>query len=186
SLLEKAQLVALDTETTSLDPLMARLVGLSVSVKAGQAFYVPVAHRGSLDLEQLDKDYVLQTLRPWLENAQAAKVLHNAKYDTHVLLNEKVHLRGIQDDTMLQAYVLQSHKRVSMDELALQWLGLKGTSYEDICGKGAKQIGFDEVEISVASHYACEDADYTLRLHQCLRPQLAQEAGLERIYRLEV
>ncbi|WP_336579718.1 DNA polymerase I [Alcaligenes sp. CHO6] len=186
SLLEKAQLVSLDTETTSLDPLMARLVGLSVSVKAGQAFYVPVAHRGSLDLEQLDKDYVLQTLRPWLENAQAAKVLHNAKYDTHVLLNEKVHLRGIQDDTMLQAYVLQSHKRVSMDELALQWLGLKGTSYEDICGKGAKQIGFDEVEISVASHYACEDADYTLRLHQCLRPQLAQEAGLERIYRLEV
>lgn len=185
-LLEKAELVALDTETTSLDPLMARLVGLSVSVKAGQAFYVPVAHRGSLDVEQLNKDDVLETLRPWLENAEAAKVLHNAKYDTHVLLNEKVSLRGIREDTMLQAYVLQSHKRVSMDELALQWLGLKGTSYEDICGKGAKQIGFDEVDIPVASHYACEDADYTLRLHQCLRPQVAKQEGLERIYLLEV
>lgn len=186
SLLEKAELVALDTETTSLDPLMARLVGLSVSVKPGQAFYVPVAHRGSLDVEQLNKDYVLKTLRPWLENAEAHKVLHNAKYDTHVLLNEKISLRGIQEDTMLQAYVLQSHKRVSMEELALQWLGLKGASYEDICGKGAKQIGFDEVDIPVASQYACEDADYTLRLHQCLRPQVAQEEGLERIYLLEV
>lgn len=186
SLLEKAELVALDTETTSLDPLMARLVGLSVSVKPGQAFYVPVAHRGSLDVEQLDKDYVLKTLRPWLENAEAHKVLHNAKYDTHVLLNEKISLRGIQEDTMLQAYVLQSHKRVGMEELALQWLGLKGASYEDICGKGAKQIGFDEVDIPVASQYACEDADYTLRLHQCLRPQVAQEEGLERIYLLEV
>ncbi|MCR4144660.1 DNA polymerase I [Alcaligenes faecalis] len=186
SLLEKAELVALDTETTSLDPLMARLVGLSVSVKAGQAFYVPVAHRGSLDVEQLDKDYVLETLRPWLESAEAAKVLHNAKYDTHVLLNEKVSLRGIREDTMLQAYVLQSHKRVGMEELALQWLGLKGASYEDICGKGAKQIGFDEVDIPVASQYACEDADYTLRLHQCLRPQVAKEEGLERIYLLEV
>lgn len=186
SLLEKAELVALDTETTSLDPLMARLVGLSVSVKVGQAFYMPVAHRGSLDVEQLDKDYVLETLRPWLENAEAAKVLHNAKYDTHVLLNEKVSLRGIREDTMLQAYVLQSHKRVGMEELALQWLGLKGASYEDICGKGAKQIGFDEVDIPVASQYACEDADYTLRLHQCLRPQVAKEEGLERIYLLEV
>lgn len=186
SLLEKAELVALDTETTSLDPLMARLVGLSVSVKVGQAFYVPVAHRGSLDVEQLDKDYVLETLRPWLENAEAAKVLHNAKYDTHVLLNEKISLRGIREDTMLQAYVLQSHKRVGMEELALQWLGLKGASYEDICGKGAKQIGFDEVDIPVASQYACEDADYTLRLHQCLRPQVAKEEGLERIYLLEV
>ncbi|MBP6623445.1 MAG: DNA polymerase I, partial [Alcaligenes sp.] len=186
ALLEKSDLVALDTETTSLDPLQARLVGLSVSVKPGQAFYVPVAHRGSLDVEQLDKKLVLETLRPWLENKAAAKVLHNAKYDTHVLLNEKVSLRGIQEDTMLQAYVLQSHKRVSMEELALQWLGLKGASYEDICGKGAKQICFDEVDIPVASQYACEDADYTLRLHQCLRPQVKQEEGLERIYLLEV
>ena len=186
ALLEKSDLVALDTETTSLDPLQARLVGLSVSVKPGQAFYVPVAHRGSLDVEQLDKKLVLETLRPWLENKAAAKVLHNAKYDTHVLLNEKVSLRGIQEDTMLQAYVLQSHKRVSMEELALQWLGLKGASYEDICGKGAKQICFDEVDIPVASQYACEDADYTLRLHQCLRPQVKQEEGLERIYLLEI
>lgn len=186
AVLEKAELVALDTETTSLDPLTARLVGLSVSVKPGQAFYVPVAHRGSLDVEQLDKGYVLDTLRPWLESVDAAKVLHNAKYDTHVLLNEKIHLRGIREDTMLQAYVLQSHKRVSMEELALQWLGLKGASYEDICGKGAKQICFDEVDIPVASQYACEDADYTLRLHQCLRPQVAQEEGLERIYLLEI
>ncbi|WP_394064963.1 DNA polymerase I [Alcaligenes sp. WGS1538] len=185
-LLQQAGLTALDTETTSLDPLQARLVGLSVAVRTGQAFYVPVAHRATHELEQLDKDLVLDVLRPWLEDARAAKLLHNAKYDSHVFANEGVALRGIREDTMLQAYVLQSHKRVNMEELALQWLGLKGTSYEDICGKGAKQICFDEVDIPTASKYACEDADYTLRLHECLRPKVAEQAGLERVYLLEV
>ncbi|WP_341667183.1 DNA polymerase I [Alcaligenes sp. SDU_A2] len=185
-LLNKAELTALDTETTSLDPLLAQLVGISVAVRTGQAFYVPVAHRATHELEQLDKAVVLDALRPWLENAKAAKVLHNAKYDSHVFANAGVALRGIREDTMLQAYVLQSHKRVNMEELALQWLGIKGMSYEDICGKGAKQIGFDEVDIATASRYACEDADYTLRLHECLRPKVAEHDGLERIYLLEV
>lgn len=184
--LQAAKLVALDTETTSLDPFEASLVGLSVSTQVGQAFYVPVGHVAPGDIEQLTKAYVLSVLGPWLEDAHAAKVLHNAKYDTHVLLNEGISLAGIQDDTMLQAYVLQSHKRVNMEELAQQWLGLKGTSYEDICGKGAKQIGFEQLDVATASHYACEDADFTLRLHECLRPKVAEHSGTEDIYQLEV
>lgn len=180
--------MALDTEATSLDPMQARLVGLSLSVQAGQAVYVPVAHTGPdvLDEGQLEKEWVLEQLRPWLEDEQAAKVLHNAKYDTHVLANEGIKLRGITDDTMLQAYVLEAHQRVSMDQVAQRWLGQSGKTYEDICGKGAKQIGFDQVPIQEASFYACEDADFTFRLHQLMRPQIQAEPGLEHIYRLEV
>lgn len=184
--LKAAKLVALDTETTSLDPFEARLVGLSVAMQTGKSFYVPVGHVAPGDIEQLDKAFVLATLRPWLEDAEAPKVLHNAKYDTHVFLNEGISLAGISDDTMLQAYVLQSHKRVNMEELALQWLGLKGTSYEEICGKGAKQIGFEQLDVATAAHYACEDADFTLRLHECLRPKVAEHSGTEDIYHLEI
>ncbi len=184
--LKGAKLVALDTETTSLDPFEAQLVGLSVAMQAGQSFYIPVGHVAPDDIEQLDKQSVLEALRPWLEDEGAAKVLHNAKYDAHVFLNEAIRLAGIREDTMLQAYVLQSHKRVNMEELAQQWLGLKGTSYEDICGKGAKQIGFEQLDVATAAHYACEDADFTLRLHQCLRLKVAEDKGLESIYQLEV
>lgn len=186
--LHEAEIVALDTEATSLDPMQARLVGLSLSVQAGQAVYVPVAHTGPdvLDEGQLEKEWVLEQLRPWLEDEQAAKVLHNAKYDTHVLANEGIKLRGITDDTMLQAYVLEAHQRVSMDQVAQRWLSQSGKTYEDICGKGAKQIGFDQVPIQEASFYACEDADFTFRLHQLMRPQIQSEPGLEHIYRLEV
>ena len=184
--IESAELVALDTETTSLDPMQARLVGLSMSVQAGVACYIPVAHRGPDMPVQLPKDQVLDRLRPWLENAKASKLLHNAKYDAHVFMNEGVHLAGITEDTMLQAYVLESHKRVNMQELAERWLGRVGTTYEELCGKGAKQIGFDEIEVDKASHYACEDADFTLQLHQVLRPQVQTDPGLESIYQLEV
>lgn len=184
--IQKAELTALDTETTSLDPLQAKLVGLSLSVEPGKACYIPVAHRAYDDLPQLNKDEVLAKLKPWLSSAKHPKVLHNAKYDAHVFLSEGIKLAGIQEDTMLQAYVLESHLRVNMQEVAQRWLGVTGTAYEDICGKGAKQIGFDELAIDVASHYASEDADLTLRLHQVMRPLIAAHEGLEATYQLEV
>ncbi|WP_397476306.1 DNA polymerase I [Pusillimonas sp.] len=184
--LRDADLVALDTETTSIDPMQARIVGLSLSVEPGRACYVPLAHRGPDNPSQLPMDEALECLRPWLEDPKAAKLLHNAKYDTHVFKNEGITLAGVTEDTMLQSYVLESHRRVNMQELAQRWLGLTGTTYEELCGKGAKQICFDEVELAKASIYACEDADYTLRLHQVLRPQVAAEPGFERIYQLEM
>lgn len=181
-----ADLVAIDTETTSLDPMAARLVGFSWSIQAGRAAYVPLRHRGPGVAPQLDFDWVLEQLRPWLEDPSAGKVLHNAKYDAHVFANEGLTLRGIEHDTMLQAYVLQSNRRVNLQDLCIQWLGLPGTSYEDLCGKGARQIGFDEVALDQAGHYAAEDADFTWRLHQALHPQIEAEAGLSRIYALEL
>ncbi|MGB6105024.1 MAG: DNA polymerase I [Pusillimonas sp.] len=181
-----ASLVALDTETTSLDPMVASLVGISLSVEPGVACYIPVAHRGPDHAPQLPKQEVLDRLRPWLQNAGASKLLHNAKYDTHVFMNEGIALAGVAEDTMLQAYVLESHKRVNMQELAERWLGRVGTTYEDLCGKGAKQICFDEIDVESASHYACEDADFTLQLHQVLRPKVQVDPGLENIYQLEI
>ena len=184
--IQNAEITALDTETTSIDPLQASLVGLSLSVEPGTACYIPLAHRGYDVGPQLDKAEVLTKLKPWLSSASHAKVLHNAKYDTHVFLSEDIQLRGLFEDTMLQAYVLESHLRVNMQDVAQRWLGVTGTSYEDICGKGAKQIGFDELSIDVASHYASEDADLTLRLHHVLRPLIAAHEGLEATYKLEV
>ncbi len=179
-------LVALDTETTSLDPMLARLVGISLSVKPGVACYIPVGHRGPDKVLQLPKQQVLERLRAWLQNPAAPKLLHNAKYDAHVFLNEGIVLAGIAEDTMLQAYVLESHKRVNMQELGQRWLGRTGITYEDLCGKGAKQICFDEVDVEKAAFYACEDADFTLQLHQVLRPQVKVDPGLEFIYQLEI
>ena len=184
--IQQAELVALDTETTSLDPMRARLVGISLSTEPGVACYIPVGHRGPDRPTQLPKNEVLERLRPWLENPNAPKLLHNAKYDAHVLLNEGVVMAGITEDTMLQAYVLESHRRVNLQELSERWLGRIGTTYEELCGKGAKQIGFDELDLEKASWYASEDADFTLQLHQVLRPKVALDAGLDCIYRLEV
>ncbi|HEY0293946.1 MAG TPA: DNA polymerase I [Bordetella sp.] len=195
-LVKPAALVALDTETTSLEEMQARLVGVSMAVAPGVACYIPLAHRGpdaasGLDLDdsavtQLPKDEVLARLRTWFEDASAAKLLHHAKYDTHVLANEGIALAGIAEDTMLQAYVLESHRGVGLSDLAKRYLGRSGVTYEELCGKGAKQIGFDEVAISKAGFYSAEDADFTLQLHQVLRPRLAAEAGLETIYKLEM
>lgn len=184
--IEAADLVAMDTETTSLDPMQAKLVGMSLAIKPGVACYIPVAHRGPDHVVQLPKQQVLERLRPWLENSQAFKLLHNSKYDAHVLANEGIHMAGITEDTMLQAYVLESHKRVNLQELGQRWLGRTGTTFEDLCGKGAKQICFDEVDVEKAAYYASEDADFTLQLHQVLRPQVAADAGLEAIYQLEI
>jgi len=184
--IQAAPLVALDTETDSLVEMEARLVGLSIAVRPGEACYIPLAHRHPDAGEQLPKDEVLARLAPWLENADAAKLLHNAKYDTHVFANAGVALRGVAHDTMLEAYVLESHRSVSLDDLSQRWLGRKGLSFVDVCGKGVNQICFDEVAIDVATRYACEDVDYTLQLHATLYPRIEADAGLARIYAIEL
>jgi DNA polymerase-1 len=184
--LQAATLVALDTETTSLNEMEARLVGISFSTEPGVAAYIPLAHRGQDVGVQLPKTEVLTRLRPWLCDADAPKLLHHAKYDTHVFANEGVALAGVVEDTMLQAYVLESHRGVGLAELSQRFLGRAGISYESLCGKGANQIGFDEVAIELAGQYACEDTDFTLQLHQILRPRVAASAGLDHIYRMEI
>ncbi|MDQ2150182.1 DNA polymerase I [Alcaligenaceae bacterium C4P045] len=184
--IEAATLTALDTETTSLSEMQARLVGLSLCVTPGVSAYIPLAHRGQDVGPQLPKDEVLARLRPWLTDADAPKLLHHAKYDTHVFANEGIALAGIAEDTMLQAYVLESHRGVGLTELAQRYLGRTGVTYESLCGKGANQINFDQVDIDKAGFYAAEDTDFTLQLHQVLRPRVAADAGLDRIYRMEI
>ncbi|WP_175804992.1 DNA polymerase I [Burkholderia ambifaria] len=181
--IDAAALTAFDTETTALDPMIARLVGLSFSIEPGKAAYLPVAHRGPDMPEQLPIDDVLARLKPWLESADRKKVGQHLKYDAQVLANYGIELNGIEHDTLLESYVLESHRTHDMDSLALRHLGVKTIKYEDVAGKGAKQIGFDEVALEQAAAYAAEDADITLQLHQALYPQVAREAGLERVYR---
>ncbi|MBN3778442.1 DNA polymerase I [Burkholderia sp. Ac-20345] len=181
--IDAAALTAFDTETTSLDPMLARLVGLSFSVEPGKAAYLPVAHRGPDMPEQLPLDEVLARLKPWLESADRKKVGQHLKYDAQVLANYDIALNGIEHDTLLESYVLESHRTHDMDSLALRHLGVKTIKYEDVAGKGAKQIGFDEVALTQAAEYAAEDADVTLQLHHALYPQVAREPGLERVYR---
>ncbi|KFG96054.1 DNA polymerase I [Burkholderia paludis] len=181
--IDAAALTAFDTETTSLDPMLARLVGLSFSVELGKAAYLPVAHRGPDMPEQLPLDEVLARLKPWLESADRKKVGQHLKYDAQVLANYDIELNGIEHDTLLESYVLESHRTHDMDSLALRHLGVKTIKYEDVAGKGAKQIGFDEVALEQAAEYAAEDADITLQLHHALYPQVAREPGLERVYR---
>ncbi|MCA8109949.1 DNA polymerase I [Burkholderia cepacia] len=181
--IDTAALTAFDTETTSLDPMLARLVGLSFSIEPGMAAYLPVAHRGPDMPEQLPLDEVLARLKPWLESADRKKVGQHLKYDAQVLANYDIELNGIEHDTLLESYVVESHRTHDMDSLALRHLGVKTIKYEDVAGKGAKQIGFDEVALAEAAAYAAEDADITLQLHHVLYPQVAREPGLERVYR---
>lgn len=178
-----AELTAFDTETTSLDPMAAKLVGMSFAVEPGEAAYLPLAHRGGDAPAQLPLEEVLAKLRPWLESDQHAKVGQNLKYDAHVLANHGITLRGIAHDTLLQSYVLESDKPHDMDSLAKRHLGLITLPYTEVCGKGAKQIGFDEVAMDRATEYAAEDADVTLRLHQRLWPQLEATPQLAALYR---
>ena len=183
--IDAAELTAFDTETTSLDPLRARLVGMSFCVNAGHAAYLPLAHR-TLDAsgpKQLDFDATLAKLKPWLEDATKKKVGQNLKYDTHVLANHGIHLAGVAHDTLLQSYVFESHRNHSLEDLARRHLGVEDlVSYEDVCGKGAKQIGFDEVAIDAATQYGAEDADLTLRVHQALFPAIAANTKLDAVY----
>ncbi|QDQ26458.1 DNA polymerase I [Chitinimonas arctica] len=181
--LDATELVAFDTETDSLDPLTARIVGLSFAVAEGQAAYLPLAHQYPGVPDQLDLATVLALLKPWLENASRKKLGQNLKYDQHVLANYGIALAGVAEDTLLQSYVLDSTERHGMDELAAKHLGLKAIAYEEICGKGAKQIGFAAVDIDTATRYSGEDADITLRLHHAFAPKLGAEKRLDYVYR---
>ena len=181
-----ASCVAVDTETTSIEQMQARLVGISLCIIPGQACYIPVAHRGTDAQGQLPRSEVLAKMKDWLEDAKATKLLHHAKYDTHIFANEGIDLQGVGDDTMLQAYVLESHRGVGLDELGQRYLGVKGVTFEELCGKGVHQICFDEVDLERATQYACEDADFTMRLHEVLRPQVKRDARLEFVYQLEM
>ena len=183
ALLEAAPYAAIDTETTGLDTRTAELVGISFCLTAGHAAYLPLAHRdaGGLLAEQLPRAATLARLKPWLENPARHKVGQNLKFDCHVLANHGITLAGIADDTLLLSYVLESHLTHNLDDLAVRHLGIQGTSYASLCGKGAKQISFAEVDIPAASHYAAEDADLTLRLAQVLKAQLTP--ALEQVYR---
>ncbi|HMM74329.1 MAG TPA: DNA polymerase I [Gammaproteobacteria bacterium] len=174
ALLRAAPLFAFDTETTSLDYMEARIVGVSFCVTPGHAAYVPLAHDYLDAPEQLDREEVLAALRPLLEDPRIGKIGHHAKYDRNVLLNHGIELDGIRYDTMLESYVLNSTAtRHDLDSLALQYLGLSTIHFEDVAGKGAKQLRFDEVPVELAAPYAAEDADVCLRLHEQLWPRLA-------------
>ena len=151
-------------------------------MKPGEACYIPLAHTAPGVADQLPRDEVLAKLKPWLEAADRKKVLQNAKYDQHVFANHGVALAGIAHDTMLQSYVIESDKGHDLGQLCTRHLGLDTIAYEDLCGKGAKQIGFDQVDIERAAIYSAEDADVTLRVHHVLHPQFTGEPGLSRIY----
>ncbi len=182
--LRTAELIAFDTETTSLDYMQAEIVGVSFAVEAGKAAYVPVAHSYPGAPDQLDRDWVLAQLKPLLEDSDKAKVGQNLKYDMSVLANYRITLRGIAFDTMLESYVWNSTAgRHDMDSLATRYLSLKTVHFEDIAGKGAKQLTFDQIPLEQAGFYAAEDADITLRLHQTLWPQLEGEPSLSNLLR---
>ena len=181
--LEGAELAALDTETTSLDPARARLVGISFSVKPSCAAYIPLGHCYAGAPEQLPLDTVLAKLKPWLEDPAHAKVGQNFKYDMHVFANHGIALAGVGHDTLLQSYVLESHRPHDMDNLAERHLSIKTISYDDVTGKGASRIPFEQVSVDKASEYAAEDADVTLRLHLAMHPQIESDEKMCRIYR---
>ncbi|WP_334108656.1 DNA polymerase I [Methylobacillus sp.] len=182
-LLKSAPLITFDTETTSLDAMQAKLVGMSFSITPGKAAYIPLAHNYAGAPQQLDFANVLQQIKPILEDASTSKLGQNLKYDKHVLANHSIVLNGIAHDTLLQSYVLESHRTHGMDDLAMRHLGIKTVTYEEIAGKGAKQVPFSQVNIETASDYAAEDADITLQLHQALYPQIEADDKLEFIYR---
>ena len=177
-----ATLTAVDTETTSLIPLQAQLVGISLCCDSSKACYIPVAHHYQDAPEQLSRELVLATLKPWLEDDSKRKVGQNMKYDSHIFANHGVQLRGIEHDTLLESYVFESHRTHDMDSLAMRHLNRKTISYAEVCGKGASQIGFDQVEIERATAYAAEDADITLALHHAMWPQIEHDAKLRYIY----
>ncbi len=183
ALINGAALTALDTETTSLEPMTAQLVGISLCCEVGKAAYIPVAHRYAGVPEQLSRDLVLEKLRPWLEDASKPKLGQNMKYDSHIFANQGVTLRGVVHDTLLESYVFESHKAHDMDNLALRHLDYKTIAFADVCGKGASQICFDQVELQMATDYAAEDADITLRLHQAMIAHVESDAKLNYIYR---
>lgn len=165
--LSSAAWIGLDTETNSLDPMTARLVGISIALEAGDAVYIPLAH--AFAESQLSTDLVLNSLKPLLENESLGKIGQNLKYDQHVFKNHGIDLKGIVGDSMLASYIVESHLKHNLDDLAARWLDEKTTTYEDLCGKGAKQIPFTDVSVADATAYACQDADFALRIERHLR-----------------
>ncbi len=178
-----AELVAFDTETTSLDYMEAQLVGISLSVETGKAAYIPVAHDYPGAPEQLPRDEVLQKLEAWLENPKQKKVGHHLKYDAHILARYGIGLEGMAFDSMLESYVLNSvATRHDMDSTARHYLGRETIHYEDVAGKGAKQLTFNQVDLETAAPYAAEDADITLQLHEKLWSELGKIESLKKVY----
>ena len=188
SRLEASPLFAFDTETTSLNYMQAEIVGLSFAIEPGEAAYVPLAHLNPGLEGQLDRDRILDQMKPLLESDAVKKVGQHLKYDANVLANHGITLRGIAHDTMLQSYIIDAvGSRHDMGSLALKYLGQRVISFEEVAGKGAKQVSFDHVDIEQAAAYAAEDADVTLRLHEALMPKLEAEATLHEVYqRLEL
>lgn len=181
--LDAAQLVSVDTETTSLNPMQAKLVGISLCIESRHAAYLPLMHSYAGVPQQLPLERILSKLKPWLEDETKPKLGQNLKYDKHVFANHDIQLNGIVHDTLLQSYVLESHRPHNMDSMALRHLDIKTISYDEVTGKGVNRIGFDEVAIDVATRYAAEDADITLQLHQALYPGVQGDDRLHYIYR---
>ena len=181
--IDQASLTSIDTETTSLEPMTAQLVGISLAVEAGQGCYIPLAHRYAGVPEQLPRELVLEKMRAWLEDPAKPKLGQNLKYDSHIFANCGITLRGITEDTLLESYVFESHKPHDMDNLALRHLGYTTIPFSEVCGKGAGQICFDQVELSRATEYAGEDADITLRLHGAMKGHVESDPKLDYIYR---
>ena len=180
--LQAAELSALDTETDSLDAMRARIVGISFAVEPGKAAYVPLRHDYAGAPDQLPFDEVIARLRPWLENPAAKKVGQHIKYDHHVFANVGVDVQGWAHDTLLESYVLEAHRPHGLSSLAQRHLDRKGLDYEDLCGKGAKQIPFSQVDIERAALYSGEDSEMTLQVHQVLYPRLAAIPGMKFVY----
>ena len=180
--IRQSALFCFDTETTSLDPMTAKIVGMSFSVEAGSGAYLPLKHDYFDAPEQLDFTETLAKVKPILEDATIKKVGQNLKYDQHVLANHGIELNGIQFDTLLESYVFESHKSHGMDDLAMRHLDVKTISFHDVAGKGAKQVAFNQVTVETASEYAAEDADVTLQLHEAMYPLIAADSKLDFIY----
>ena len=181
--IEAAALTSIDTETTSLDPMEAKLVGISFATAPGEAAYLPLVHRYHGAPAQLPLAEVLERLRAWLESARHRKLGQHTKYDRHVFANHGLALNGVAHDTLLQSYVFESDKGHDLDALAHRHLGLKTIAYDDVTGKGASRIAFEQVEVARAGEYAAEDADIALRVHQALYPRIQAEDKLDRLYR---
>ncbi len=180
--LNAADLTCLDTETTSLDQMAAQIVGLSFAVTPGEACYIPLTHRYPGAPDQLPFEATMNKLKPWLEDASKGKLGQNAKYDLHVFANHGIAVQGYAHDTLLADYVLESHQRHDMDSLATRFLGATTISYEEVAGKGASQIGFDQVDIERACEYSAEDSDVTLQLHGAITLQVLADEKLRYVY----
>lgn len=180
--IDSAALTAFDTETTCLEPMQAELVGISLCCEPGVAAYIPVAHRYPGAPDQLSREHVLARLRPWLENGDKPKLGQHLKYDSHVLANHGVTLRGIVHDTLLESYVFEAHRSHDMDSLAMRHLERKTITFQEVCGKGSAQICFDQVDLDRATQYAAEDADVTLQLHRAMWPRIESSDKLRYVY----